>query len=300
MNNDIIITKETIKRIINDIKVKDYTTFRISARRADKSFPLNSQEINTRLGGEVVAKYGKKVNLDNPDLSIHVEIVGKIAYLYYEKIKGPGGLPVGVSGKALVLISGGFDSPVAAWYALRRGMQVEFIHFHSMPYTSKASLEKVASLVNVLETYGASNKIANIPFAEIQKKVLISCPEKLRVILYRRIMMRMSENLANKHNCKALVTGEAVGQVASQTLENLRATGIVTTLPIIRPLICFDKEDIMELATKIGTHDISKKPHDDACTRFIPDHPEIHANLKEVEQAEEKLDINTLLQPTKE
>ena len=281
--------------IIDYLKNQKFTTFRISARRANKAFHLNSQAINIKIGEQVVVQLGKKVKLENPDIECHIEIVGNIAYVYFNKIKGPGGLPVGVSGKALVLISGGFDSPVAAWYALKRGVQVEFIHFHSMPYTSKASLEKVQDLVAILEKYGASTKVYNIPFADIQKEVMINCPEKLRVILYRRLMMRIADVYAHRNNCIAFVTGEAVGQVASQTLENIRATGSVTNLPIIRPLVCFDKEEIIEVAKQIGTHDISKKPHDDACTRFIPTHPETKAKLKEVDLAEKNLNIQNIL-----
>lgn len=281
--------------ILKRAKIDNYKTFRISARRSDKYFPLNSQELNMKMGEIVFNECKKKVNLTNPDLNFFIELVGKSAYIYFNKTKGLGGMPVGVSGKAIVLMSGGFDSPVAAWYALKRGIQVEFLHFHSMPYTSQASLDKVNALVKVLGQYGATNKTYLYPFADIQKQVMVKCPEKLRVVLYRRMMMRIAENLAFKNNCKALVTGEAVAQVASQTLENIRATGSVTNLPIIRPLICFDKEDILIVARQIGTHDISAKPHDDCCTRFVPKHPEIRAKLEEVKKAEESLDVEEIV-----
>ncbi|MCX6800007.1 MAG: tRNA 4-thiouridine(8) synthase ThiI, partial [Candidatus Falkowbacteria bacterium] len=273
------------------LEKKRFKTFRISTRRSDKNFSLNSQEINTVIGAYIVEKTGAKVSLKEAEVDCHIEIVNKEAYIYLDKIKGLGGMPVGSANKALVLISGGFDSPVASWYALKRGVNVDYLHFHSMPYTDRASLDKVNDLVEVLKQYGGGDRIYLSPFAEIQKQIMVSCPEKLRVVLYRRMMMRIAEKIAIKKRYYAIVTGENISQVASQTLENLRAIEAVIQLPIIRPLICFDKEEIINQARLIGTHDISTKPHDDCCTRFIPKNPETKARLNEVEKAEENLDV---------
>jgi len=292
-------SKQDIKTLKRDcwdlIKNKKFKTFRITAQRSQKDFPMTSEEINKEIGAYIVEKSGKKVNLTKPDINCFIEIVDGRAFVYLEKIKGPGGMPVSANGKALVLLSGGIDSPVAAYYAFKRGVKADFVHFHSMPYTTPASVEKVKDLAKTLEKFQIRSKIFLVPFADIQKEIVLKAPEKLRVILYRRLMLRIAEKLAQDNNYLALYTGESVGQVASQTLENIRATEDAINLPVLRPLIGFDKEDIIKKAKEIGTYEISILPHEDCCTRFVPKHPETKANLKDVQEAEKKLEVKKMV-----
>ncbi|MCD6149174.1 tRNA 4-thiouridine(8) synthase ThiI [bacterium] len=293
-------SKQDIKILKKDcwdlIRNKKFKTFRITAQRSQKDFPMTSEEINKEVGAYVVEKSKKKVNLTKPDVNCFIEIVDRRAFIYLEKIKGPGGMPVGSNGKALILLSGGIDSPVAAYYALKRGVKADFIHFHSMPYTTPASVEKVKNLAKILGKFQIQSKIFLVPFADIQKEIVLKTPEKLRIIIYRRLMLRIAEKLAQDNKYLALYTGESVGQVASQTLENINATEDAINLPILRPLIGFDKEDIIKKAKQIGTYEISILPHEDCCARFVPKHPEIKADLKEVQIAEKKLDIEKMIE----
>lgn len=277
------------------IKESKNKSFRITTKRSNKKFPLSSQLINEKIGAFIAKETSKKVKLKSPGINCYIEVVNQDTYIYTKKIKGLKGLPVGVSNKALVLISGGIDSPVAAYYSLKRGIQINFLHFHSLPYTSKSSINKVKRLVEVIEKFGAQNKLYLFPFADIQKQIMIKAPEKLRIILYRRIMMRIAEKLAAKENYLALVTGESVGQVASQTLENMRAIEEPTRIPVLRPLSGFDKEEIIEKAYEIKTYEISILPHEDCCVRFMPVHPETKAKLFEIYKIEEKLNIEDLI-----
>lgn len=290
-------------------------TFRVTTQRSNKSYPLTSQQLNEQVGAYIVKKLSstaslapskgrgikgegmsrERVSLKNPDINCHIEIVEKYAFIYLEKIAGPGGMPVGTGGKALVLLSGGIDSPVAAYYLLKRGVRVDFIHFHSIPHTSPASVEKVKRLAGTLNKFQTGSKIIMVPFAETQREIMVGVPEKLRVIFYRRFMMMLAEKIAEKENYLALVTGESVGQVASQTLENMRAVEDAVSIPILRPLCGFDKEEIIEVAKKIGTFEISIEPHDDCCTRFIPKHPETRAKLAEIKSAEKNLETEKLI-----
>lgn len=296
-------TQQDIETMQQDIwsavKNSNFETFRVTARRSNKNLPFTSQDINIRIGAFIAAQSGKKVSLDKQDLNCFIEIVNKEAFFYFEKEKGAGGMPVGTAGKTLVLLSGGIDSPVAAWHALKRGASADFIHFHSMPYTAAASVEKVKKLAEKLNCYQKSATIYLVPFAEIQKEVMMKTPPKLRVIFYRRLMMKLAETVAKKHDYKALVTGDSLGQVASQTLENIAAVEETVSagwrIPILRPLIGFDKEEIINIAKRIGTFDISVLPHDDCCTRFIPQHPETRAKIKEVREAEKNLEISKLI-----
>ncbi len=226
---------------------------------------------------------------------LFIEIVNNDSFVYTKKIQGPGGMPVGASGNALVLISGGIDSPVAAYYALKRGAQISFLHFHSLPYTSQSSINKVKKLIKALEKFGARGRLYLFPFADIQKQIMIKAPEKLRIILYRRYMMRIAEILAKQKKYLALFTGESLAQVASQTLENIRAIEEPVVIPVLRPLIGFDKEEIIAKACKIKTYDISILPHEDCCVRFMPKHPETKAKLGEVNKVEQDLDIDGMI-----
>jgi len=274
---------------------KKFKNFRISAQRSNKQFPSTSQKINERIGAYIVQKTGKKVKLKNPEADCRIEILERSSFIYLKKYKGPEGLPVGTGGKALTLLSGGFDSPVAAYYAIRRGVETDFIHFHSRPYTSDASLEKVENLARILKKYQETATVYFIPFAEIQKDIVLHAPQKLRVILYRRLMLRIAEAIATKKKYLALYTGDSVGQVASQTLENIKAIEEAVKIPVLRPVIGFNKLEIIEKAKQIGTYEISAIPHDDCCLRFVPKHPETRANIDEVKRAEKKLFVAKMI-----
>jgi len=277
------------------IKEKKFSTFRVTAQRSDKNFALNSLAINTAIGAYLVEKSGKKVKLKNPGLNCFVELTDKQAFIYTKKIKGPGGLPVGSSGRVIALLSGGIDSPVAARFVLKRGSPVIFVHFHSLPFTSNESVEKVKALAAILKKYQASGKIYLVPFAPAQKEVVVKTPEKLRVVLYRRLMLRIAAKIADKERCLGIVTGDSLGQVASQTLENMAAVEEASGPPVLRPLIGLDKEEIITIAKNIGTYEISIRPHDDCCVRFVPKHPETKARLYDVKKAEEALDLKNLI-----
>ena len=278
------------------LKDKNFKTFRVTAKRSDKNYPLTSQEINEKLGALIVEKLGKKVNLEKPELNCFVEVVGDAAFLYFEKEKGLGGLPVGTAGEVLSLLSSGFDSPVASWQLMRRGCRVDFIHFHSYPQTSKESQENVWEIVKVLNQYQFSSKLFLIPFLDIQKKISAKSEDaSQRVVLYRRFMMRIAEQIAKKEGYGALVTGDSLGQVASQTLENIGVISQAAQVPIFRPLIGTNKEDIIDTARQIGTYEISSRPYDDCCSLFLPEHPETRAKLEVILEIENKLDDDKLI-----
>jgi tRNA uracil 4-sulfurtransferase len=272
-----------------------FASFKIDTRRGTKDFPLNSQQLNEELGAYVQALTGAAVRLENPDLTCYVELVGPRAFLYFDKITGGGGLPAKTGGKLLCLLSGGIDSPVAAFRMLRRGCQVRFIHYHSFPHTTAESQDKVRRIARILGRYQMEARLYFVPFAEVQREIVAYAPPPLRVVLYRRFMVRIAEALALKGGMGALVTGDSLGQVASQTLENLRVvSAAAATIPIFRPLIGDDKEDIIRLARKIGTYEISIQPDQDCCTLFVPRHPETGANLDQIAKAESLLETQRL------
>lgn len=290
---------ETIKKKAFELlKDKKFKSFRITAQRSKKEFALTSGQINEKVGEFIIEKLNKKVKLENPDATCFIEIVEKYAFLYAEKIKGPGGLPIGSGGKAIALISGGIDSPVASFYIMKRGVRIIFLHFHSEPYTEKASIEKVRRMIGVLNKFQFGSKLYSVPFSAIQKEILLKTPAKLRVILYRRFMFRIARKIAEKEKAKAIITGESVGQVASQTLENIRVIEESMDLPVLRPLIGFDKEEIIKKAREIGTFEISILPHQDCCSLFVPKHPETKAKLRDVLKAEEKLETEKIIGET--
>ena len=295
-----VLVKQDIKSIQNKacqlLKKERFKTFKTETKRANKNFPLTSQEINEKIGAKICNTLNKKVDLKNPEITCFIEIVEKFAFIYLKKHKGPGGLPVGSSGKGILLLSGGIDSPVAAFYALKRGISLNFIHFHAQPYTNKASIEKVIELIKVLKKFQPIVKLYLVPFGKAQQEILLKTPDKLRVVLYRRLMVRIAEKIAQKEKAKALITGDSIGQVASQTLENLGVIQEAVNLPIIRPLACLDKEEIIQKAKKIGTYEISILPHQDCCARFLPKHPETKADLEKVKKAEKKLNIKKLIE----
>ncbi len=273
-----------------------FRSFRIDARRGTKDFPLNSQQLNQRLGAFVQEFTGADVRMENPDAVFFIEIVGARAFLYLSKIPGSGGLPSGTGGKVLCLLSGGIDSPIASYRMMRRGCRVLYIHFHSFPHTNVESQEKVRRILRILSRYQLNSQLHLVPFAELQREIVAYAPPPLRVILYRRFMVRIAEVLASKEKASALVTGDSLGQVASQTLENLRTVSAATTLPIFRPLIGDDKEEIMRIARELGTYDISILPDQDCCSLFVPKHPETMCSLAQAEIAERGLEVSRLVQ----
>jgi thiamine biosynthesis protein ThiI len=276
-------------RIITELAGRDASSFRVSARRADKRFPLTSPEVEREVGGRIKEARGWPVNLDHPDLTIHVELLSKEAFYFFGKERGLGGLPVGVSGNVVCLLSGGIDSPVAAFRLMRRGCHVYFVHFHSYPILSRASQEKVRELAALLARYQYRSRLFLVAFGELQQRVVLSVPPPLRVVIYRRLMMRIAERLARRVRARALVTGEVVGQVASQTLENLSVINDVVTMPVLRPLIGFDKDEITQQAQQLGTYPISIIPDQDCCTLFTPKHPATRARPADAAAAEQAL-----------
>jgi len=272
------------------------SSFRISARRADKRFGIPSPEIERVVGARVQAATGWAVNLSAPDLVIGIEVLSADAFFYFRKEPGVGGLPIGTSGKVTCLLSGGIDSPVAAWRLIRRGARATFVHFHSYPILSRASQDKARELVKQLTRYQLRSRLFLVPFGDLQQQVVLTIPPHLRVIVYRRLMMRIAEQLALTSGARALVTGDSVGQVASQTLANLQAVGEVSRLPILRPLIGFHKEEITQDAVRIGTYQTSIVKEDDCCTLFTPRYPTTGARPGEAEVAERQLDIEGLVQ----
>jgi tRNA uracil 4-sulfurtransferase len=274
------------------IRGQSFKSFRIEARRADKSFPLTSVEINQQVGAYVKERSGARVDLEHPELTCWIEIVERYALIYTERLPGPGGLPVGTSGKVVVLLSGGIDSPVAAWKMIKRGCTPVFVHFHSFPYTNKESQEKARQIAQMLSNYSLKAKIYLVPFAEIQRHIMVDTPVSTRVILYRRYMMRLAERIARSEKARVLVTGDSVGQVASQTIENIDVISRAVSMPILRPLIGDDKLEIVDVARRIGTYDISILPDQDCCSLFVPKHPETKANLRDVERSESRLNVD--------
>lgn len=281
--------------IVSILAGRTLDSFRISARRGDKGFALTSMQLNERLGHAVKELTGGRVDLERPATTIHVEVLQHAALIYFEKLSGPGGLPVGVSGTVAALISGGIDSPVAVFRMQKRGCRVVFVHFHSYPLLNRSSIEKVQELVAHLARHQFRARLHLVAFGEIQRQVVLAVPAPLRVVIYRRLMLRIADELARREGAGALVTGESLGQVASQTLENLAVIQQATTLPILRPLIGFDKEEITRAAQAIGTYEISIVPDQDCCRLFIPPHPAVRARLIDVERAERLVPIDDLV-----
>jgi tRNA uracil 4-sulfurtransferase len=281
--------------ILRDLADRTCDSFRVSARRADKRFPLTSPQIEREVGGRIKEARGWRVDLEEPGLTVHVELLTDQAFYYFGKERGPGGLPSGTAGRVVCLLSGGIDSPVAAHRMMKRGCAVTFVHFHSYPILSRASQEKARELVRLLTTWQQRSRLYLVAFGEIQQQVVLSVPAPMRVVIYRRLMMRIAERIARERRAQALITGDVVGQVASQTLENLAVVENVVTLPVFRPLIGMDKEEITAEAMKIGTYPISIIPDQDCCTLFTPRNPLTRARLPDIEAAEQALAIEDLV-----
>lgn len=273
-----------------------FETFAVRARRARTGLAENSQRINEVLGDAIRTGMGKRVDLSNPDVTVHVEVLENRAYLYALKLPGPGGLPIGSAGTVVSLLSGGIDSPVATWQLMKRGADPVAVHFHAQPYTDRSSDQKAARLVEVLTHWGYRRHWWSVPVGEAQREISITADSPLRVLLYRRLMLRVAERVADREGGLALVTGESVGQVASQTLENMAAVGAVARLPILRPLVGTDKIEIIEAAQRIGTYEISAQEHQDCCTLFEPRHPATRATSAELDENESRYDVEAMVE----
>jgi len=280
---------ELKEQIFERIKEKEFSTFCVRTRRSDKQFPMTSPEINRIVGARIHEALHKPVDLKNPELTCHIEIYNKQLFFYFDRVPGKRGLPVGGSGRVVSLLSAGIDSPVSSYLMMKRGARVIFVHFHSFPLTNKASYHNAIKLAKTLTKYQYQTLVYLFPLIPIQEKIILNSPMKLRLILYRRMMLRLAEMVARKERARALITGESLGQVASQTLENIAAISESVSMPILRPLIGMDKEEIIAQARKIDTFDISTEPFDDCCSYMVPDNPETKAKPHEVRHAEEQL-----------
>ena len=272
-----------------------FATFAVRAKRAFKDLPLSSREIAVKLGAAVQAASGAGVNLSAPEMTVYVEVLPQFALFFFGKERGPGGLPVGCSAPVTVLLSGGIDSPVAACRLLKRGSRVVLVHFHSFPYLDTASQEKARELAQIISGYQGDTVLYLVPLGEIQRQVVVACPAPYRVVLYRRFMVRIAAALGQRHGAQALVTGDSLGQVASQTIENLAAVEDAATQLMLRPLIGMDKQEIADEAERIDTYAISIRPDQDCCALFVPANPSIHTDLQGIRQAEAALDVETLV-----
>lgn len=272
------------------------SSFKVETKRPNKSFPLTSPEINREVGAHLLQQCPYlHVDVHNPAFTLFIEIGMEEAYLYHNSIPGPGGLPVGVTGKSMLLLSGGIDSPVAGWMAMKRGLSLETLHFHSFPFTSRHSQEKAVDLCRILTRYGGPIPLHMISVAAVQKEIRARCPEELGIILLRRAMVRIAELLSRRREIRAIATGENLGQVASQTLESMEVISDVTRMLILRPLLTMDKHEIIKVAEKIETYPVSIRPFEDCCTLFVPRHPVTRPAAARIEEAEEALDMDGLL-----
>ncbi|MDB0438762.1 tRNA uracil 4-sulfurtransferase ThiI [Clostridioides difficile] len=290
--------KEIALKMLEE-KIDDgYKTFKVESRRGDKSFRLTSQEMSMDIGGYLLSKVGDKIDVDvrNPEVKIKCEYREFHTMVYSDTIPGYGGLPLGTNGRAMSLLSGGIDSPVATWMVAKRGMEVEAVHFHSYPFTSERSQEKVKDLAKILAKYCGRVRLHKVNILEIQKAIGENCNEEEATILSRRFMMRIAQRLSEKRHCDALITGESIGQVASQTIQGLTCTNAVVNLPVFRPLIAMDKSDIVDIAKKIGTFETSIIPEEDCCSVFSPRKPVTKPRLEKIEKSELSLDIEKLVQ----
>jgi thiamine biosynthesis protein ThiI len=288
--------EDRIREGVIEMAAKErFESFRVTVQRSDKRYPSTSQEMERELGAAVKAASGARVDLTKPEATFQVEIMPNGAYLHTERIEGAGGLPVGVSGRVMSLLSGGIDSPVAAWRAMSRGCEVSFVHFQSFPYLDASSRDKAIALTKRLTQWQYQSRLHVCSFGDVQHKIVAECPPPLRVVLYRRFMVRIAQALAERDGALALVTGESLGQVASQTLSNMATIDQVATMPILRPLVGRDKEHIVKEAQALGTYETSIEPDQDCCTLFVPRNPATHSSAEQLARAEEALDVDGLV-----
>ncbi|HFU6789534.1 TPA: tRNA uracil 4-sulfurtransferase ThiI [Streptococcus agalactiae] len=291
---------DTLVKAVQEIMTsvyKDGMTFKITAKRSDHSFELDSRALNHTLGDAVFSVLpNTKAQMKQPDINLKVEIRDEAAYISYEDIRGAGGLPVGTSGKGMLMLSGGIDSPVAGYLALKRGVDIEAVHFASPPYTSPGALKKAHDLTRKLTKFGGNIQFIEVPFTEIQEEIKAKAPEAYLMTLTRRFMMRITDRIREDRNGLVIINGESLGQVASQTLESMQAINAVTATPIIRPVVTMDKLEIIDIAQKIDTFDISIQPFEDCCTIFAPDRPKTNPKIKNTEQYEKRMDVEGLVE----
>ncbi|WHH59397.1 tRNA uracil 4-sulfurtransferase ThiI [Petroclostridium sp. X23] len=282
---------EYLRPVLDQIK-----TFKVETKRADKKFPLKSPEISREVGGYILSQFNHLVvDVHNPDIVVNVEVRDTFAYVYTEKIAGIGGMPIGTNGKAALLLSGGIDSPVAGWMIAKRGVELEAVHFFSAPYTSERAKDKVIELAKIMASYCGRIKLHIVPFTDIQLDIHEKCPEDQMTLIMRRFMMKIAERIAVKSGCNALITGESLGQVASQTIQSLGVTNAAVDLPVFRPLIGMDKDEIVTIARKIDTFETSILPYEDCCTVFVPKHPKTKPVLDKIVESETHLDVETMV-----
>lgn len=287
---------DAIAALVREVtRDRRFATFRISARRADKRFPLTSQQLDERLGDQVRMESGAHVDLTHAELDVRVDVRSQEAFVYTDDEPGPGGLPVGTGGHVVALMSGGIDSPVAAWRMTHRGCRVTLVHFHSFPLVEGRSREKARELAEVLTGYQYDTRLYLVPFAPVQQQIVLSVPPPERVVLYRRFMVRIAEAIARRDDAKALVTGESLGQVGSQTLTNIATVDAAATLPVLRPLVAMDKQEIVREAQRIGTFDLSILPDEDCCQLFVPKSPSTAVGLRTAERMEAALPVADLV-----
>lgn len=289
---------EELKKIaFKMLEQETFDTFKVVTDRADKTYPIKSMEVSRQVGGYLL-KYlqNKKVDIHHPQLTLHIEIRTDGTYFYTKEVEGIGGYPVGIQGKGMLMLSGGIDSPVAGYLALKRGVQIECIYFDSPPHTSIEAKNKVLTLASILNEYSGHIKVHVIPFTKLQEAIFKNCDPTYMITIMRRMMYRITERLAKKRNCKIIVNGESIGQVASQTLTSMNVINEVTNMPVIRPVACMDKLEIIRISEKIGTYETSILPFEDCCTIFVPKHPVIHPDLKKAREMETTFDYESLIQ----
>ena len=292
VNTNIDEIKNTILNILKEINFK---TFKVITKRSDKTFPISSMEFSSKIGGIILKNIESKVDVHNPDIYVNIEIKNGYTYIYTNEIKGLGGYPVGVQGKGLLMLSGGIDSPVAGYMALKRGIDVECIYFDSPPHTSLEAKNKVIDLANILNKYSGKIKIYVVPFTKLQETIYKNVQNEYMITIMRRMMYRIAHLLALKTKSKVIINGESIGQVASQTLTSINTINSVTNYPVIRPVCCLDKLEIIAISKKIGTYDISIRPYEDCCTVFVPKHPSINPDINKCIKFEKKFDYETLI-----
>lgn len=292
VNNNIDDIGKTVLELLKDVEGK---TFKIETKRADKSFEIGSQEFNHKMGGVVLKNTNLKVDVHNPDIHVYIEIRMEGTFVYLNEIKGIGGYPVGIQGKGMLMLSGGIDSPVAGYLALKRGVDIDCVYFESPPHTSVEAKNKVIKLASIINEYSGNIRVFVIPFTKIQEEIYKNVPDSYIITVMRRMMYRIAYKLAIKNKCKIIVNGESIGQVASQTLTSMSVINEVTNMPVIRPVACLDKLEIIDIAKKINTYETSILPYEDCCTIFLPKHPVIHPDLDKAIEYENRINFEELI-----
>lgn len=283
-------------KVIDILKEISFKTFKVETKRADKSFEIHTMEFNNIIGSVVLKNYDCKVDVHNPDIIIHIEIRVDGTYIYTNEIKGSGGYPVGIQGKGLLMLSGGIDSPVAGYLALKRGVDLECLYFESPPHTSLEAKNKVIKLASIINNYSGNIKVHVVPFTKLQETIYKMVPPNYMITIMRRMMYRISEEYAKKIKCDILINGESIGQVASQTITSMSVINAVTNMPVIRPVACMDKLEIIDIASKIDTYETSILPFEDCCTIFVPKHPIINPKIEKCIEYEKRFDYETLIE----